>query len=165
MATAFITHAACLRHDMGSYHPECPSRLAAIDDQLISSGIAQYLQHHDAPLATVDQLARVHPREYIEAIQAAAPEHGIVHLDPDTAMSPGTWEAVLRAAGAAVLATDLVLDGRAENASDSVAAAGSAAGLEPIARASQARPQHDRRLVMIFKEQPRREHLLLLRKR
>src|SRR5512134_2176408 len=120
MATAFITHAACLRHDMGSHHPECPSRLAAIDDQLISSGIAQYLQHHEAPLATVEQLARAHPREYIDSVQAAAPARGIVHLDPDTAMSPGTWEAVLRAAGAAVLATDLVLEGRAENAFCSV---------------------------------------------
>jgi acetoin utilization deacetylase AcuC-like enzyme len=120
MATAFITHAACLRHDMGSYHPECPSRLAAIDDQLISSGIAQYLQHHEAPLATVAQLARAHPRDYIETVQAAAPERGIVHLDPDTAMSPGTWEAVLRAAGAAVLATDLVIEGRAQNAFCSV---------------------------------------------
>jgi hypothetical protein len=73
---------------------------------------------------------------------------------------------VLRRGGHALLVVgDGVLDGRAENASDSVAAAGSAAGLEPIARASQARPQHDRRLVMIFKEKPRREHLLLLRKR
>jgi acetoin utilization deacetylase AcuC-like enzyme len=120
MATAFITHPACLKHDMGSYHPECPSRLAAIDDQLISSGIAQYLEHHDAPLATDVQLARVHPREYIEALRSAAPARGIVHLDPDTAMSPGTWEAVLRAAGAAVLATDLVVQGRAENAFCSV---------------------------------------------
>ena len=60
---------------------------------------------------------------------------------------------------------DGVLDGRAEDAPDGVAAAGSAAGLEPVARASQARPLHDRRLVMIFKEKPRREHLLLLRKR
>jgi acetoin utilization deacetylase AcuC-like enzyme len=120
MATAFITHAACLGHDMGSYHPECPSRLSAIDDQLISSGVGQYLQHHDAPLATIDQLARVHPRDYIEMLQAAAPAQGIVHLDPDTAMSPGTWEAALRAAGAAVFATDLVLEGRAENAFCSV---------------------------------------------
>ena len=73
---------------------------------------------------------------------------------------------VLRPGGHALLVVgDGVLDGRAENASDNVAAAGSAAGLEPVARASQARPQHDRRLVMIFKEQPRREHLLLLRKR
>jgi acetoin utilization deacetylase AcuC-like enzyme len=120
MATAFITHADCLRHDMGSYHPECPQRLSAIDDQLISSGIGQYLQHYEAPRATLDQIARVHPREYIEAIQAAAPAHGIVHLDPDTAMSPGTWDAVLRAAGAAVLATDLVLGAQAESAFCSV---------------------------------------------
>jgi acetoin utilization deacetylase AcuC-like enzyme len=120
MATAFITHAACLRHDMGSYHPECPARLGAIEDQLISSGIAQHLEHHEAPRATTEQLERAHPRAYVEAIRSAAPERGIVHLDPDTAMSPGTWEAVLRAAGAAVLATDLVLEGRVENAFCSV---------------------------------------------
>ena len=120
MATAFITHADCLRHDMGSYHPECAARLEAIDDQLISSGIGVYLQHHEAPRATLDQLARVHPREYIEAIHAAAPARGIVHLDPDTAMSPGTLDAALRAAGAAVLATDLVVGGEAENAFCSV---------------------------------------------
>jgi acetoin utilization deacetylase AcuC-like enzyme len=120
MATAFIGHADCMKHDMGAYHPECPARLAAIDDQLISSGIAGYLQHHAAPPATAEQLARVHPREYIEAIRAAAPQRGIVHLDPDTAMSPGTWGAALRAAGAAVLATDLVVSGEAESAFCSV---------------------------------------------
>jgi acetoin utilization deacetylase AcuC-like enzyme len=120
MATAFISHADCAKHDMGTYHPECPARLAAIDDQLISSGIAGHLEHHEAPRATAEQLARVHPGEYIEAIRAAAPRHGIVHLDPDTAMSPGTWDAALRAAGAAILATDLVVDGKAENAFCSV---------------------------------------------
>jgi acetoin utilization deacetylase AcuC-like enzyme len=120
MATAFIGHADCMKHDMGAYHPECPARLAAIDDQLIASGIGSYLEHHAAPLATAAQLARVHPPEYIEAIRAAAPQRGIVHLDPDTAMSPGTLDAALRAAGAAVLATDLVVGGAAENAFCSV---------------------------------------------
>jgi len=120
MATAFIGHADCMKHDMGAYHPECPARLAAIDDQLIASGIANYLDHHSAPLATAAQLARVHPPEYIEAIRAAAPQRGIVHLDPDTAMSPGTLDAALRAAGAAVLATDLVIGGAAESAFCSV---------------------------------------------
>jgi acetoin utilization deacetylase AcuC-like enzyme len=120
MATAFITHGDCMKHDMGAYHPECPARLAAIDDQLIASGIAPHLAHHDAPLATVEQLARVHPEAYIEAVRAARPARGIVHLDPDTAMSPGTWDAALRAAGAAVLATDLVAGGKAENAFCSV---------------------------------------------
>ncbi len=120
MATAFIGHADCMRHDMGVHHPECPARLAAIDDQLIRSGIGGYLEHHAAPRATPEQLARVHPREYIEAIHAAAPQRGIVHLDPDTAMSPGTWDAALRAAGAAVLATDLVVGASVANAFCSV---------------------------------------------
>ncbi len=120
MATAFITHADCRKHDMGTYHPECPARLAAIDDQLIAAGIAAHLAHHEAPLATEEQLARVHPPEYVAAIRAARPQRGIVHLDPDTAMNPGTWDAALRAAGAAVLATDLVAGGAAESAFCSV---------------------------------------------
>lgn len=120
MATAFITHVDCMKHDMGTYHPECPSRLAAIDDQLISSGIAPYLERYDAPLAQDEQLARVHPLPYVEAIRKVAPDEGIVHLDPDTAMNAGTLSAALRAAGAAVLATDLVIGGTHENAFCSV---------------------------------------------
>jgi acetoin utilization deacetylase AcuC-like enzyme len=109
MAAAFITHPDCLKHDMGAYHPERPARLTAIEDQLIASGIGQYLTRYEAPLATDEQLARVHPADYVRAIRAAAPESGTVHLDPDTAMNPWTLQAALRAAGAAVLATDLVL--------------------------------------------------------
>jgi len=120
MATAFITHGDCMKHDVGTYHPECPARLAAIDDQLIASGIGAYLEHHDAPLATLEQLVRVHPDAYVEAIRSARPARGIVHLDPDTAMNPSTWDAALRAAGAAVLATDLVALGKAESAFCSV---------------------------------------------
>jgi len=120
MATAFITHADCMKHDMGTYHPECPTRLSAIDDQLISSGLAPYLDRYDAPVVADEHLARVHPRNYINAIKAAAPEDGIVHLDPDTAMSRGTLPAVLRAAGAGVLAVDLVMEGKYENAFCSV---------------------------------------------
>ena len=116
MATAFITHADCMLHDMGAAHPESPSRLTAIEDQLISSGLAGLLQRHEAPAATTSELARVHPLEYIEAIRAASPRKGIVHLDPDTAMCPRTWDAALHAAGAAVLATDLVAGGRADSA-------------------------------------------------
>jgi acetoin utilization deacetylase AcuC-like enzyme len=120
MATAFITHADCMKHDMGTYHPECPTRLSAIDDQLISSGIAPYLDRHDAPVVDDAHLARVHPRNYINAIKAAAPDDGIVHLDPDTAMSRGTLPAALRAAGAGVLAVDLVMEGKYDNAFCSV---------------------------------------------
>ncbi|HEX6320878.1 MAG TPA: histone deacetylase family protein [Burkholderiales bacterium] len=109
MSAAFITHPDCLRHDMGAYHPERPARLTAIEDQLIASGIGQYLTRYEAPLATDEQLARVHPADYVRAIRDAAPESGTVHLDPDTAMNPWTLQAALRAAGAAVMAIDLVL--------------------------------------------------------
>jgi len=118
--TAFITHADCLRHDMGTGHPECPDRLSAIEDQLIASGVGQYLERYDAPLATDEQLARVHPLEYVRAIREAAPESGRVHLDPDTAMNPHSLGASLRAAGAAVLAADLVMKGEVSNAFCSV---------------------------------------------
>ena len=87
MSTAFITHPDCLKHDMGAGHPEQPARLTAIEDQLIASGIDGYLQRYEAPLATDEQLARVHPIEYVRAIREAAPQSGTVHLDPDTAMN------------------------------------------------------------------------------
>jgi len=116
MPTAFVTHADCLRHDMGAYHPERPQRLAAIDDQLIASGISPHLERYDAPLATDEQLARVHPVVYVRAIREVAPREGTVHLDPDTAMNPHTLNAALRAAGAAVLATDLVMQEKVKSA-------------------------------------------------
>jgi acetoin utilization deacetylase AcuC-like enzyme len=120
MTAAFITHDECLKHEMGSYHPERPARLTAIEDQLIASGIGVHLVRHQAPLATDEQLARVHPIEYVRAIRDAAPANGTVHLDPDTAMNPWTLRAALRAAGAAVLATDLVLTDQAKSAFCSV---------------------------------------------
>ena len=120
MTVAFVTHADCLKHEMGEWHPERPERLTAIEDQLIASGIGQFLERHDAPLATDEQLARVHPLDYVHAIRDAAPQAGTVHLDPDTAMNPHSLQAALRAAGAAVLATDLVMKGEAEAAFCSV---------------------------------------------
>ena len=120
MSTAFITHPDCLKHDMGAGHPEQPARLTAIEDQLIASGIEQYLHRYEAPEATDADLQRVHPREYVRAIREAAPTEGTVHLDPDTAMNPFSLSAALHAAGAAVLATDLVFQGKHENAFCSV---------------------------------------------
>jgi acetoin utilization deacetylase AcuC-like enzyme len=120
MSAAFITHPDCLKHEMGAYHPERPERLAAIEDQLIASGIGAHLERYEAPLATDEQLSRVHPIEYVRAIRDAAPREGTVHLDPDTAMNPWTLQAALRAAGAAVLATDLVLTDKVKAAFCSV---------------------------------------------
>src|SRR6185436_7935377 len=73
------------------------------------SGVAPYITRYEAPLATDEQLARVHPIEYVRAIRELAPKQGTVHLDPDTAMNPWSLQAALRAAGAAVLAVDLTL--------------------------------------------------------
>ncbi len=116
MTTAFITHRDCRQHDMGAHHPECPDRLGAINDRLIAAGLDHYLAFHDAPLAQMEHLLRAHSRSHIELIEASAPDHGIVHIDPDTAMSPGSWNAALRSAGAGILATDLVMQGVAANA-------------------------------------------------
>ncbi len=116
MPTAFITHRDCLAHDMGSYHPESPLRLRAVEDQLIASGLIGYLDHIDAPLAERHQLERVHAPEYIDSIFEAVPQTGIHHLDPDTAMNPHSLNAALRAAGAVVHAVDLVLSGKKKTA-------------------------------------------------
>lgn len=101
---------------MGPLHPECPARLRAIDDQLIASGLLHYLQHYDAPLASFEQLARVHTPDYINSVRSTSPETGLAYLDPDTAMNPDSLNAALRAAGAVVLATDLVIKGEVANA-------------------------------------------------
>src|SRR2546426_6485304 len=132
MRTAFVTHADCFKHEMGASHPERPARLAAIEDQLVSSGIGQHLERYDAPLATDEQLARVHPIEYVQAIREVAPREGTIHLDPDTAMNRWSLQAALRAAGAAVLAPDLVLQGKAPSAVSS--------GRPPRHHACRARP-------------------------
>jgi acetoin utilization deacetylase AcuC-like enzyme len=116
MPTAIITHPDCLLHDMGDWHPECPARLTAIQDQLIASGLLPYLLELEAPKATEEQLQRVHSPHHIAAIKRLSPESGIVQIDPDTAMNEHTLNAALRAAGAVVLATDLVLEEKINSA-------------------------------------------------
>lgn len=111
MTVGIITHHDCLLHDVGPHHPECPSRLGAIDDQLIASGLNMFMRHFDAPLATREQLERVHDPKYVDAIFEAAPHQGMVQLDGDTAMCPDTLKAALRAAGAAIEAVDLIMSG------------------------------------------------------
>jgi acetoin utilization deacetylase AcuC-like enzyme len=116
VATGFIQHPACHLHDMGPGHPEAPRRLTLIEDALANSGILDLLRYMEAPLATREQLERVHRSAYLDSLAALAPTEGRVQLDPDTAMNAHTLEAAHRAAGAAVLATDRVLDGSLQNA-------------------------------------------------
>ncbi len=116
MQTAYISHPLCLKHDMGIHHPECPNRIHAIEDQLIASGLFGYLQHHEAPEVTREQLLRVHDGDYLDDIAAKAPTKGILNLDGDTLMNPYTYPAALRAAGAVVMAVDRVMAQQVENA-------------------------------------------------
>lgn len=101
---------------MGEGHPECPERLDAISDFLISTGVMNLLAPYEAPVATPEQLGRAHTSLYVRELMARAPQEGRVQVDPDTAMNPHTLSAALHAAGAAVLATDLVLGSKVNRA-------------------------------------------------
>ncbi len=116
MATALFTHADCMRHEMGEGHPESPERLRAVLLALEASGLAARLELLQAPLATVEQLERVHEPEHVQAVIATAPDRGYAYLDPDTSMNPSSLSAALHAAGAVVAATDLVMQGKVGNA-------------------------------------------------
>ncbi|MFA9217452.1 MAG: histone deacetylase family protein [Sphingomonadaceae bacterium] len=98
---------------MGPQHPEAPERIGAIHDLLLMKGLLDFMQPYDAPLATEAQLGQAHATLYIHTIAALSPVTGTAQVDPDTSMNPFTYQAARRAAGAAVLATDLVLGGGA----------------------------------------------------
>ena len=106
--TILFTHPDCLAHNPGEGHPERPDRLRSVLAALDHADFAS-LDRREAPLATNEQIARVHAMQYVEAVLAASPANGRIHLDPDTAMSPGTDLAILRAAGAVVAAVDAVM--------------------------------------------------------
>ena len=116
MTTLQITHASCINHDTGEWHPERPERMKAIEHAL-SSARFQNLITVEAPLATPDQVARAHPRAYVDQLEKKQPKTDLIALDDgDTIISPGSWEAALRAAGAAIYGVDEVMQGKANNA-------------------------------------------------
>ena len=120
MTTAFYTHADCKLHEMGSWHPESPERLQAIEDQLISSRINSLIEHREAPAAHEHDLATIHSHAAIARIRdncpSATDEEPYFPLDGDTLLNANTWRASLRAAGAALAATDAVIAGEINNA-------------------------------------------------
>ena len=108
MSVLLFSHRACLQHDPGPHHPECPDRLRAVLRSLETEEFT-HLIRDEAPQATVEQLTRVHPARYVEAILGIRPEPDEqVALDADTVMNWGSAEAALRAAGAAVAGVDAV---------------------------------------------------------
>ncbi len=120
MATGYFSHPDCLAHEMGQGHPECPQRIHAIEDQLRAQGLDALLQREDVPLASNSDLALAHDLNYVltldDFLQQLEANGDMRALDPDTWACPGTRSAAWRAAGAAVAATDAVLDGRIDNA-------------------------------------------------
>jgi acetoin utilization deacetylase AcuC-like enzyme len=113
--TILFTHPACVAHNPGPGHPERPERLKSVLAALDHADFAA-LDRREAPLATVEQIARVHVAGFAEAVLAAVPETGLVRLDADTVMSPGSGEAALRAAGAVAAAVGAVMTGEAASA-------------------------------------------------
>ncbi|HJS86872.1 MAG TPA: histone deacetylase family protein [Acetobacteraceae bacterium] len=116
MTVALITHPACLDHDAGPWHPECPDRLRAV---LAALGDASFkpLLRQEAPEADEAALLRAHSAAHVRSILAIRPQPGrTVQLDPDTAMCAGSADAALRAAGGAMLAVDAVMEGWARAA-------------------------------------------------
>jgi len=115
MTTLLLTHPDCLLHDTGYGHPENADRLRAINDALASPSFNE-LKREEAPLADLADIERVHPKAYVEMVRASIPKRDHKFLDADTVVSPGSWNAALRAVGAALHAVDQVVAGKADNA-------------------------------------------------
>ena len=120
MTTGYFSHPDCLAHDMGEGHPECPGRIHAIEDHLRAVGLDMLMVPQDVPMAANQDLALAHDLNYVltldDVLQQLEATGDTRALDPDTWACPGTRSAAWRAAGAAVAATDAVIDGKLSNA-------------------------------------------------
>jgi acetoin utilization deacetylase AcuC-like enzyme len=123
--TGFYSNANCRLHEMGEGHPECPQRLDAIADRLLITGLDVALSRREAPLALEKDLLLAHDPGMVAQIKSKAQELKVdeafmgsqyIHIDPDTSMNAHTWTAALSSVGAALAATDAVIDGQLENA-------------------------------------------------
>ena len=118
MNTAIYSHPDCGKHEMGSWHPESPQRLQAVEDQLIAARLDGLIERREAPLADLADIARNHTQEAIALVRDHTPKHPGEYypLDADTLLNSSSYKAALRAAGAAVAATDAVIAGAIDNA-------------------------------------------------
>jgi acetoin utilization deacetylase AcuC-like enzyme len=119
MSTLLITHPACLDHLTPTGHPERPDRLRAVA-RVLEGEKFQNLMRVEAPRAELNTIALCHPMDYVEGIRDANPQQGMVRIDADTSMSPGSFEAALRAVGGAIHAVDEVVGKKAANAFDAI---------------------------------------------
>ena len=112
MTTALITHPDCLNHRTPEGHPERVARL----EHILAALEGKTLKRIEAPLGTEADILRVHPQAHIDHVRASEPDSGAAPLDPDTWMSPGSYNAALRGVGGAVRAVDMVMESKADNA-------------------------------------------------
>lgn len=115
MTTLIFTHPSYQDHNPGAGHPERPERIQTVW-RVLDEDPFNTLERREAGEADVDQLSRVHQRDYVEKVLSSIPAQGLTHLDPDTALSPGSRPAILRAAGAVCDAVDAIVNGEADNA-------------------------------------------------
>ena len=115
MTTLYVSHPAFLAHETPHGHPERADRIRAIETRLEDERFSMLVRTR-AELATLAMAELAHPAEYVDELQSISPKDRVIALDPDTVMSPGTWEAVLRGAGAAVQACDEVVSQKVDNA-------------------------------------------------
>jgi acetoin utilization deacetylase AcuC-like enzyme len=115
MTTLVLTHPASLDHLTPPGHPERPDRIRVID-KVLTEDRFKGLARGEAPKGSLDSVALCHSEHYIAELRHRSPTDGLVYLDGDTSMSPGTWEAVMRGVGGAIAATEAVIAGRASNA-------------------------------------------------
>src|SRR3990167_10480722 len=120
MSTAFYSHPDCRQHEMGQGHPECPQRLDAITDHLRATGLDIALDMREAPVVDLRDVALAHSTAYVAELRHVLEQVRLSGrpraFDPDTSACPATWAAMVRAAGAAVAATDAVIDREIETA-------------------------------------------------
>lgn len=115
MATQLYSHPACIAHDPGAHHPECPDRLRSVMAGLDEDEF-KHLERLEAQKIDMDIVKTVHGSSYVESVLDHVPAEGRVSLDPDTVMSPASGEAAMRASGGAVSAVDAVLAKKTDNA-------------------------------------------------
>lgn len=114
MTIAIVSHQDCIRHEAGFGHPEQPDRVNVVQTALERYPFQASLVFHEAPLASDEQLVSVHGQRYVDWIVSTSPKQGTVNIDEDTVMNPYTLQAARRAAGAVILAVDLVMKGEAQ---------------------------------------------------
>jgi acetoin utilization deacetylase AcuC-like enzyme len=115
MTTLLLSHRSSLDHQTPPGHPERPDRIRAIE-QVLGESRFDKLVREQAPEGTLDSVTLCHSEHYISELRHIAPQSGLIYLDADTSMSPGTWEAAMRGVGGAVAATDAVMSGTHGNA-------------------------------------------------